>query len=336
MSPVNQYRRAEKQVFNLITRFFLRLFGVLGRFFTRLLRLGNQRFTVMFIPHSERKIFNFKISVFALIFLGLVLTGVLGTFVVLSTRFNGISSLLSKRSDNLVQTEASLELLQDEIGDLMKSSKIFTSALDRTLGSLGIQNNITPQPVGGGDLSDFMGVEEHEADIIMESSQIRNISNMLVNSAEYLETIGEVIGSQEKLLVELPTIWPVERGLGVITNKMGPAIHPILKQMYLHKGVDIAFRFGTGILAAANGKVVERGYEANGFGNYIVIDHDYGFSTKYAHFERLYVDEGDTVTQGQVIGTMGSTGLSTGPHLHYEVRIGSEVVDPMYFIKIKD
>ncbi|MBN2509864.1 MAG: M23 family metallopeptidase [Spirochaetales bacterium] len=315
---------------------FHHLFSAIAGFVSRFLRLGNQRFTVMFIPHSERKIFNFKISVFALVFLGLVLTGVLGTFVVLSTQFNGISNLLVRRSDSLVQTEASLELLQDEIGDLMKSSRIFTSALDRTLDSLGIQNNITSQPAGGGDLSEFLGVEEHEANVIMESSQIRNISAMLVNSAEYLEKIGEVISSQEKLLVELPSIWPLERGLGVITNKMGPAIHPFTKQMYLHKGVDIAMRYGTGILAAANGKVVERGYEPRGFGHYVVIDHDYGFSTKYAHFERLYVDEGDTVVQGQTIGTMGSSGLSTGPHLHYEVRIGSEVVDPMYFIKIKD
>ena len=290
----------------------------------------------MFIPHSERKIFNFKISVFALIFIAFVFAGVIGTFFVLSTKFNGISNLLARKSNNLVQTEASLELLQDEIGDLMKSSKIFSSALDKTLDSLGIQNNIATQPAGEGDLSEFLGVEEHEANIIMESSQIRNISTMLVDSAEYLETIGNVISSQEKLLVELPSIWPVERGLGVITNKMGPAIHPFTKELYLHKGVDIAMRYGTGILAAANGKVVERGYESYGFGHYVVIDHDYGFSTKYAHFQRVFVNEGDTVVQGQTIGTMGSSGLSTGPHLHYEVRIGSEVVDPMYFITIKD
>lgn len=88
-------------------------------------------------------------------------------------------------------------------------------------------------------------------------------------------------------------------------------------------------------MAAANGKVIERGYEAMGFGNYVVIRHAYGFSTKYAHLSKVFVNEGDIVTQGQRIGTMGNTGLSTGQHLHFEVRIGSQVVDPLRFLNVK-
>ncbi|HOV63162.1 MAG TPA: M23 family metallopeptidase, partial [Spirochaetia bacterium] len=69
--------------------------------------------------------------------------------------------------------------------------------------------------------------------------------------------------------------------------------------------------------------------------NYVVIRHSYGFQTKYGHLDSVYVEEGDTVTQGQKIGTMGNTGLSTGPHLHFEVRIGSQVVDPARFLNVK-
>ena len=84
--------------------------------------------------------------------------------------------------------------------------------------------------------------------------------------------------------------------------------------------------------AKTYGKIVEKGYEPLGFGNYVVIRHRYGFFTKYAHLDKLYVKEGQTVTQGQVIGRMGNTGLSTGPHLHYEVRVEGRAVDPLdYF-----
>ncbi|MDZ7792491.1 MAG: M23 family metallopeptidase [Spirochaetia bacterium] len=88
-------------------------------------------------------------------------------------------------------------------------------------------------------------------------------------------------------------------------------------------------------VAAANGKVIERKYEPMGFGNYIVIRHAYGFATKYAHLDNVYVEEGDVVTQGQKIGTMGNTGMSTGPHLHFEVRIGAQVVDPERFLNVQ-
>ena len=75
-------------------------------------------------------------------------------------------------------------------------------------------------------------------------------------------------------------------------------------------------------------------YDAMGFGNYVVIRHSYGYSTKYGHMDKVYVEEGDTVTQGQKLGTMGNTGLSTGQHIHFEVRIGSQVVDPLRFLDI--
>ena len=104
---------------------------------------------------------------------------------------------------------------------------------------------------------------------------------------------------------------------------------------YLHKGIDIAWGYGVPIVATANGKVQKIDNDPMGLGWYIVLRHNYGFHTRYGHFDRIIVQKGQEVRRGQIIGYMGSSGLSTGPHLHYEVGIGSQVVDPEQFLSIR-
>ncbi len=115
---------------------------------------------------------------------------------------------------------------------------------------------------------------------------------------------------------------------GRITSKFGYRIHPIYKVRKMHTGVDIAASRGTPIHAAAGGVVVHSG-RWGGYGNCIIIDHGGGLATLYAHCSSLAVAVGEKVKQGQVIGRVGSTGLSTGPHLHFEVRKNGTPVDPM-------
>lgn len=115
---------------------------------------------------------------------------------------------------------------------------------------------------------------------------------------------------------------------GPITSGFGYRFHPILKRSRLHAGVDIAAGYGGTIRAAASGLVVYAGYRG-GYGNAVIIDHGSGLSTLYGHCSRLFVSSGQTVRQGQSIGAVGSTGLSTGPHLHFEVRKNGTPVNPM-------
>jgi murein DD-endopeptidase MepM/ murein hydrolase activator NlpD len=104
-----------------------------------------------------------------------------------------------------------------------------------------------------------------------------------------------------------------------------------LKKNKFHSGLDIAVPSGTQVKAADGGKVLISGWNG-GYGYYIAIDHGNGISTAYAHNSRLLVKEGDVVYQGQVIAGSGSTGLSTGPHLHFEVRINGAPVDPVKYL----
>lgn len=119
--------------------------------------------------------------------------------------------------------------------------------------------------------------------------------------------------------------WPVR---GPITSPFGWRMHPIYHRLILHEGIDIGADTGTPIRAANGGRVIVAGW-VSGYGNYIAIDHGSGISTGYGHCSALFVAVGQTVQKGQVIGDVGSTGNSTGPHLHFEVRVKGVPVDPI-------
>ncbi|MFP4179668.1 MAG: M23 family metallopeptidase [Spirochaetaceae bacterium] len=337
MSPAHQYKKVEERIFTFFVQLFTRIGGAVAGVFRRIVGIGKQKFTIMLIPHSEKKVFNFHISVFSLVFISSLILFVIAAFFVFSTKFSGVSNLLTQRSEDLSYTKANLELVRDEITDLREVSQEFEKSLKDTFSSLGFESaEERTKPAAGGDLSSLINFEEQDSGIMREVNELRNIQVVLESSQESLQRVKGLLDSHGDLLVDLPTFWPIDGGGGRITNYFGPEMHPFTEQWYLHKGVDIAFRRGKEVATAANGKVVERKYDAMGFGNYIVIRHAYGFATKYAHLDSVYVDEGDEVTQGQIIGTMGNTGLSTGPHLHFEVRIGSQVVDPERFLSVQE
>lgn len=124
--------------------------------------------------------------------------------------------------------------------------------------------------------------------------------------------------------------WPAP-GYHTITSPYGMRFHPILQTRKMHTGVDIAAPSGADIVAADSGVVIYAGWNG-GYGQVIIIDHGAGMSTLYAHQSRFVASYGETVTKGQVIGKVGTTGWSTGPHLHFEVRINGSYTDPMPYI----
>ncbi len=127
--------------------------------------------------------------------------------------------------------------------------------------------------------------------------------------------------------------WPV-KGYYYVTSPFGWRIHPVFGTKKMHTGIDLRAPYGTSILAANSGKVQFAG-RLGGYGNAVIIDHGGGITTLYAHNSRLLVKEGQWVKRGQVIAKAGSTGYSTGPHLHFEVRKNGKYVDPYPWIKNK-
>lgn len=131
-----------------------------------------------------------------------------------------------------------------------------------------------------------------------------------------------------------PSIWPSK---GVITSPYGSRVDPVTgSTSAFHEGIDIADDYGTPIVATASGVVTFAGYTDGGYGNLVEIDHGNGFVTRYGHNSAVVVTVGMTVKQGQMIAAMGSTGKSTGAHVHYEVRVNGTPVDPMVFLPISN
>ncbi len=161
--------------------------------------------------------------------------------------------------------------------------------------------------------------KQMEADLIARSNEIRQIiqSRMQHNS-----------GSDQIVHGNGTFIWPCN---GPITSPFGYRTHPIFGTTIYHSGIDIGVDYNTPIHAADGGTVILAGW-CGGYGNAVIIDHGNGLQTLYGHNTSVAVSEGQTVSQGQVIAYSGSTGYSTGPHCHFEVRRNGEAVDPMGYL----
>jgi len=129
-----------------------------------------------------------------------------------------------------------------------------------------------------------------------------------------------------------PSIWPVkDDGEGYISSGFGYRDHPISGERTFHNGIDIGVWFDTPVIATADGEVSFAGWRA-GYGFLVKIEHGFGYSTRYAHLNEFKVEEGQKVEKGEIIALSGSTGQSTGPHLHYEVRLNNEPQNPKEYI----
>jgi len=152
--------------------------------------------------------------------------------------------------------------------------------------------------------------------------------------AESASLMNEIIELQSKMsYVGGDMIWPMPADRSIPTGgaKFGMRMHPIFKVWKMHTGVDLGAPWDANILAVNDGTVIKSGW-SRGYGNRIVIDHGGGIATLYAHANTLLVREGEKVTRGQVIALVGSTGYSTGPHLHFEVFANGKRVDPMLYV----
>ena len=127
-----------------------------------------------------------------------------------------------------------------------------------------------------------------------------------------------------------PFLWP-SNTTRTVTSPYGYRIHPVTGKSRFHAGIDIGAAYGTSILAANDGVVIVSGYNSGGYGNYVVINHGGGYTTLYAHASSLLVSVGQKVSRGQLIATCGSTGMSTGPHIHFEVQYNGRTTNPMQY-----
>ena len=161
---------------------------------------------------------------------------------------------------------------------------------------------------------------------------LNNLSHYIAAQKNSYSEIDNLLKNKEQLFASTPAIQPVNnKDLNRIASGFGYRIDPIYKTVKLHAGLDFAAPQGTPIYATANGRITIAGNTSDGYGNHVVIDHGYGYETLYGHMVRVKVRAGQRVKRGEVIGWVGSSGKSTGPHCHYEVHKNGQKIDPIYF-----
>ena len=162
--------------------------------------------------------------------------------------------------------------------------------------------------------------------------QLNSLSLRMAYQNKSFSDLIDMVNNKTKLLAAIPAIQPINnKQLSRIASGFGYRIDPIYKTIKAHLGLDFASPSGTPIYATADGIIKFAGFSANGYGNHVIINHGFGYETLYGHMVRVSAAQGQQVKRGQVIGYVGSTGKSTGPHLHYEVHKSGVQVDPINF-----
>ena len=181
------------------------------------------------------------------------------------------------------------------------------------------------------EIAKIEGMEDYEVVQSIQNTLSSLTSRITTQKNSYVELEG-LMKNKEKILAATPAIQPVSnQQLNRIASGFGYRIDPVYKTIKMHAGLDFAAPQGTPIYATANGRVKTSGYSAGGYGNHVVIDHGYGYETLYGHMVKVKARRGQAVTRGEIIGYVGTTGKSTGPHCHYEVHKNGNKIDPIYF-----
>lgn len=163
-------------------------------------------------------------------------------------------------------------------------------------------------------------------------SKIESLKRKMVWQSKSFDEIAHLIKNKEDMLASIPAIQPVaNQDLKRMASGFGYRIHPVYKVKKFHSGMDFSATTGTEIYATGKGIVEKADYSSGGYGNRVTIDHGYGYKTLYAHMSTIGVKQGEEVKRGQVIGYVGNTGTSVGPHLHYEVIKNGNKINPSYF-----
>ncbi|MBT9136118.1 MAG: Murein DD-endopeptidase MepM [Firmicutes bacterium] len=304
-----------------------------------------KEFTLMIIPHGDEETYAMRMPYWWLHWGGiaLVVLFISSISLIYSLRqtklqlanYHGLMLenrqqqehilFLAKQTTELQTQLQEIQALDTSIREMMKlgSSRVTTSA--RVQPTLAIaQEGVTRAQLTNRSLS-------LAATLLRTEQSIESIKEALPETEDSLKGLEQQVGERRAKEEATPSLWPVE---GDITSGFGLRRSPFGAGREFHAGIDIAAPRGTPVHATAAGTVRMASFNG-GYGNVVFVDHGFGFSTVYAHLSRISVRVGQEVAKGQLVGLVGSTGRSTAPHLHYEVRVGGTTVNPMRFLEAR-
>ncbi|WP_059051245.1 M23 family metallopeptidase [Paenibacillus senegalimassiliensis] len=323
----------------------------------------NRRYTLLIVPEGTNPVFRFQFRFSYLLAIMLSAAVLVSSLTVLfianrnqTSRIGHLEAELTDSSDQfrttVVNKEQEIDRLLKELMDLSEKSKTIETKmseleqLEAELKSITDGNSKSSQGTTAAALkevdatslqSEGVGgeaiplTEEDVTNLVQETKQ--SISTSLEEMPDLQSRLKQTklsIEEYKRMMTILPTLWPTESVR--VTSDYGKRRDPFTGRANMHAGMDIGGKVGDPVYAAADGKVVESGY-TSARGNYITISHPSGLKTNYMHLSEILIKTGDTVKQGDTIGKLGSTGRSTGPHLHIEVVKNGSTVDPADYLR---
>ncbi|HRG08217.1 MAG TPA: M23 family metallopeptidase [Cyclobacteriaceae bacterium] len=274
------------------------------------------------------------LNAFGILCLGVTIAACL--LIVGSTYFESPKELLLR--NEVKEMEFYYENLSAEVEKLQKQLSNIEYRDDNiyrvVLGAEPIDKSIREAGVGGLDrYEDIKNKSILHADLITKLSEnVDNLRRKIYIESKSQDDVVGLAESKEKLFAAIPAIQPVaNKQLIALASGFGMRIHPIYKVKKMHTGIDFAAAIGTPIYATADGVIDKLDVSFSGYGKMIEIDHGFGYRTRYAHMHGFAVRQGQKIKRGDLIGYVGDTGLSTAPHLHYEVFVNGVHANPVHY-----
>lgn len=230
--------------------------------------------------------------------------------------------------DNL---QIEVDRLQQILADMeFRDDHIYRAVL----GAEPIEKSVRDAGIGGRDRYEAIREKNvlHGEIIIELTESVDRLKRKMYIETKSQDEVVELAAKKEMLLAAIPAIQPVSnKELIRLASGFGVRIHPVYRVRKMHTGIDFSANIGTPIYATADGAVEEVQINFSGYGKMVEIDHGFGYRTRYAHMHGFAVRKGQKVRRGDLIGYVGNTGLSTAPHLHYEVLINGKQVNPIHY-----
>lgn len=296
-----------------------------------------KQYTLLIVPDVPGQVKRVKVNLRTLKVLGGVVAAACVLFVAMGIvsyiSVSRLADLRRLRTENQAQKEQLL-IFASKIDDLKQTIdrvtefdaklRVITNAGDRPVAVVPGAGGPTPEDeaslAGSGSDGNFLIEKIHR--------DLEELSVAARNEERSIQELSSFFQDQRSLLAATPSIWPTR---GWITSNFGSRTSPFTGEPAIHEGLDIATGIGTWVKSSADGIVTFAGVKG-GYGKIIIIDHGYGLSTRYGHLSEVHVTPGQRVRRGDRIGNVGNTGRSTGPHLHYEVRVNNLPVNPLRYI----
>jgi len=294
----------------------------------------------MIVPHNRKRIREITISQRTIIVaaVSLVMVALIGVgyAVGFHIRSHQRAELQNLRAENqqlstrIHEMAGSVVTLKTQMGEIERREEML-----RVLANLPRMDTETRMMGIGGPYEDSMidqiGPLSQAARLGMDvHASVEQLLRQAQFQRQSFQNLEQAFRDSLEFRDHLPSIWPVPPSQVYISSSFGYRIDPYTGRRRMHKGLDLAGRTGTPIVATANG-IVRRVTNGRYIGLVVQIDHLYGYNTVYGHMSKTLVKEGQHVTRGQIIGEMGNTGRSTGPHLHYSVVHNGHAVDPLNY-----